>query len=190
MKRFAVLLAIGLFLLSAPLCFGQTSDTGQEEQVGNQEAPAAKIEAPATTTKAPAATQEDSETVQEAKTEEAPEAVEEKSAVIMSDILVEEAVICKSVEDRTPIEPGDVFPKEIENIYCFTRIVGVEGEREVVHNWYYNDNLVAEVTLFVGSPNWRTFSSKAILPEYSGDWKVEVVLKNGELLKQIMFVIQ
>jgi hypothetical protein len=41
----------------------------------------------------------------------------------------------------------------------------------------------------VKSVSWRTHSSKTILPEYTGEWKVEVMSKDGELLKQIYFAV-
>ncbi|MCP4672619.1 MAG: DUF2914 domain-containing protein [Desulfobacula sp.] len=116
--------------------------------------------------------------------------ISEKSEMTQQPVNVEDAVICRNVVDRTPVEVIDVVPSDIEKVYCFTKIVGATPDSEVVHNWYYNGNLVGSVNLFVGSTNWRTYSSKTMLPDYTGDWKVEVLSKGGELLKQIMFVVQ
>ncbi len=116
--------------------------------------------------------------------------ISEKSEITQQNVSVEDAVICRNVVDRTPSEVIDVVPSDIKKVYCFTKIVGATQDSEVVHNWYFDGNLVASVNLFVGSTNWRTYSSKTILPDYTGTWKVEVLSKGGELLKQIMFVVQ
>ncbi len=107
-----------------------------------------------------------------------------------SPLIVEDAVICRSVVDRSPVEVTDVLPSDVKKVCCFTRVTGATQDSEITHNWYYNGEQVASVSLFVGSKNWRTFSSKTILPEYIGDWKVEILSKDGEILKQIMFIIQ
>jgi hypothetical protein len=105
-------------------------------------------------------------------------------------LIVEDAVICMDVIDRIPLEPGLVFSSDIGRLYCFTRIVGAKTDIEITHNWYYNDRQVASVPLAVRSSNWRTFSSKKILPTYKGNWKVEVLASDGQILKEITFTIQ
>jgi len=42
----------------------------------------------------------------------------------------------------------------------------------------------------VGSIDWRTFSSKRILPQYTGEWRVEIISQDGALLKKISFVLE
>ncbi len=101
--------------------------------------------------------------------------VSEKSEITQHLVSVEDAVICRNVVDRTPPEVIDVVPSDIKKVYCFTKILGATQDSDVVHNWYYEENLVASVNLFVGSTNWRTYSSKTILPDYTGTWKVEVL---------------
>lgn len=103
---------------------------------------------------------------------------------------VQDAAICQEVTDRTPVGSGDVFPKEVQRLYCFTRIVGAQGTIEVTHNWYYKGNLKASVPLTVGSANWRTWSSKAMSPELTGEWMVEVLTADGVPLESIIFFVQ
>lgn len=109
---------------------------------------------------------------------------------VNSGILIEDAVICEDISERNPVAPGDIFTSDIEQLFCFTRVVGVEGESEVIHNWYLNDTLASSVTLSVRSSNWRTYSSKTIMPEFSGNWRVEILSAEKELLKQIHFIIE
>lgn len=105
-------------------------------------------------------------------------------------LIVEEAVICQDIVDRTPVESGFVFSNNIGKVYCYTRVMGAKSDTEIVHNWYYNDVQVASVTLGVRSNNWRTFSSKNILPEFKGNWKVEILAKDGQVLKELTFTVE
>ena len=109
---------------------------------------------------------------------------------MMSDIRIEEAAICRSVEDLEPIGAGDVFSSDQGRLSCFSRVVGAQEDTEIVHNWYYGETLMAGINLHVGSSSWRTYSTKNILPEQTGEWKVEIMSQSGELLKRIYFVVQ
>ena len=40
----------------------------------------------------------------------------------------------------------------------------------------------AEVRFEVGGPRWRVWSSKELEPEWIGDWTVEVVREDGEVI--------
>ncbi len=111
---------------------------------------------------------------------------EEAAGVTLS---VEDAAICRGVVDRVPVEAGDVFPRGVKELYCFTRIKGADGETRVTHDWFYENRRVSHVVLEVKSSNWRTFSLKTISPEHTGQWKVEIRSEDGILLKQIYFAI-
>ncbi|NNG01819.1 MAG: DUF2914 domain-containing protein [Desulfobacteraceae bacterium] len=105
-------------------------------------------------------------------------------------VQIEDAAICQDVADRAPVGGGDVFPKEVTRLFCFTRVVGAETETEITHNWYYKGSLQASVVLNVGSKNWRTWSSKSFMPGSDGEWMVEVLSKDGVPLESIIFFIQ
>jgi len=105
-------------------------------------------------------------------------------------LIIEDAVICQDVVDRTPVESGFVFPNDIGKVYCFNRVIGAKSDTEITHNWYFNDVQVASVPLSVRSNNWRTYSSKKIMPEYKGNWKVEIVAQDGQVLKQLTFTVE
>ena len=110
--------------------------------------------------------------------------------VAAEEISVAEAVVCQDVVDRVPVGSGDVIPAGTERVYCFTRISGAQAETEVTHNWYYKGNLKASVVLTVRNANWRTWSSKALLPEWKGEWMVEILSKEGTPLESIIFFVQ
>jgi len=103
---------------------------------------------------------------------------------------IQDAVVCQDVVDRTPVGSGDVFAKETSKVYCFCRVVGVEGESSVIHNWYYKGTLKASVKLPVRSNNWRTWSAKTMSPDWTGEWMVEILSAEGTPLESIIFFIQ
>lgn len=103
-------------------------------------------------------------------------------------VAIEDAVICREIADREPVGAGDIFTSQVEKLYCYTRVLGATEDIAITHNWYYQDALVTQVTLNVRSSNWRTWSSKTILPDQTGEWRVEVTSESGETLKTIYFM--
>ena len=106
-----------------------------------------------------------------------------------SDVHLAEAVVCQDVIDRAPVGSGDVFAKEVPKVYCFTRVVGAEGT-QLTHNWYYQGSLKASVKLNVRSSDYRTWSSKTMLPEWTGEWMVEILSADGKPLESIIFFLK
>ena len=82
------------------------------------------------------------------------------------------------------------FPPDVGKLYCFTKVKGANGESYIKHQWYYGEKRMASVRLKVDSGVWRTFSSKNVLPTWTGDWKVVITTDSGEVLKTIEFKIQ
>ena len=104
-------------------------------------------------------------------------------------IQIEDAVVCQEIVDRQPVGSGDVFARESARIYCFTRVVGAAADTQITHNWYYQGNLKASVKLNVRSSNWRTWSSKNMLPELAGEWMVEILSEDGTPLENSVFFL-
>ena len=114
----------------------------------------------------------------------------QEEAAVMPALAIENAIICKDIVDLEPVGSGDVFSADIKKLMCFTRVVGAAEETQIHHNWYFGETMVASIPLRVGSSNWRTYSSKTILPEHAGEWKVEIVSADGQLLKKIYFILE
>ena len=112
------------------------------------------------------------------------------SGAMAQEITIAQAVVCQEVVDRMPVGSGDVIPAGTERVFCFTRIVGAQNETEVTHNWYYKGALKASVVLPVRTSEWRTWSSKTLLPEWTGEWMVEVLSKDGTPLESLIFFVQ
>lgn len=103
--------------------------------------------------------------------------------------VVEEIQICTSVEDRTPQGTDSAFSADIERVYCFTKIKNSGESSKVIHAWYYKDKEMARVELAVGTPTWRTWSSKKILPSWKGAWRVDVLSSDGNVLASKSFEV-
>ncbi len=103
---------------------------------------------------------------------------------------VEEASIATSVESLMPAGVADKFPPSVGKVYCYSKIVGGGEGSSIKHIWHRGDEKVAEVPLSIKSPSFRTYSSKNILPEWTGKWKVEIAADDGTVLKTLEFTIE
>lgn len=111
-------------------------------------------------------------------------------AVSAAELEVAEGVITTAVENHAPVDNIESYPADYGKLYCFTRIVGAADETRVTHVWYYQDTEMARVDLPVRSSNWRTYSSKRFLPQWAGDWKVEVLDAQAEPLATLRFRLE
>ena len=107
-----------------------------------------------------------------------------------SGMTVETIAVCQDVVQREPVGAGDVFPREIGKLYCFTRIQSASGNTEITHNWYYQGMLKASVVLPVKGHRWRTWSAKTIRADWTGEWMVEVLDARGQALESVVFVVR
>ncbi len=101
---------------------------------------------------------------------------------------VDEAAICESVENLEPIGASESFPISIGTLSCFTRIIGAHEPTTITHVWYYGMTERARVELIVKGSRWRTYSSKKIQAHEVGSWRVEVIDPEGTVLKVIQFL--
>lgn len=102
---------------------------------------------------------------------------------------VEQIAIALSVEDRQPVGVSDVFADTVGALYCFTEIRGMGESTTVSQVWYYGEKRMAEVKLNVRGYRWRTWSTKIMQVEWTGDWRVDVVSEDGKILKSKRFRI-
>ena len=93
-------------------------------------------------------------------------------------------------ETRTVTGEGVLFGNDLERIYCLTRVIGLTPPATLTHARYYAGKTMARVDLKVGSPDWRTWSSKRYLPDWTGHWEVKVLDEAGKVLAAAGFDIQ
>ena len=102
-------------------------------------------------------------------------AVVSVSFVQAGDLRVADGAITSAIENQMPVDRIETYRADFGKLYCFTRISGAQEDTEVTHVWYYQDDELARVTLSVRSADWRTYSSKRFLPQWSGQWRVVVL---------------
>ena len=105
-------------------------------------------------------------------------------------IRVERMAIAADIIDREPAGVSNAFPDTVGTLYCFTLVTDFTDTTSVTHLWYHGDKLYAEVTLRVAGPRWRTWSSKKIVPGWTGPWRVVVISAEGLVLKMLRFRIE
>lgn len=87
-------------------------------------------------------------------------------------------------------EPADDLTEadaaNTQKIYFFTELRDLEGQT-VTHRWTHDGATLAEVSFTPGSARWRVWSSKELLPEWTGTWTVSVVDAGGNVLTEKSF---
>jgi Protein of unknown function (DUF2914) len=91
-----------------------------------------------------------------------------------------------AVEDREPVDQVTFVGTDVRKIFLFSDLRGLAGTI-VTHNWIYDGQSQAKVDFEVKGPRWRVWSSKELAPAYVGDWTVEIVTEDGEVLASETF---
>ncbi len=107
-----------------------------------------------------------------------------------AEITAEKMDICTSMEDRQPVGVDTVFSSDVGRLYCYTQLTSTIDTVAVSHVWFYNDKQMAKVDLTLKAKTWRTWSSKNIMPDWTGDWRVEVQTASGEVISKNQFKIK
>lgn len=110
-------------------------------------------------------------------------------AQAQSGLKVERIVVCTGVEERLPVGESDTFADSVGTLFCYTDIKGMGDSTTVSHVWYHGENRRADVKLNVRGYRWRTWSTKVIQQDWTGDWRVDVVSSDGKILKSKRFRI-
>ncbi|TMP03017.1 DUF2914 domain-containing protein [Pseudoalteromonas sp. S3178] len=104
---------------------------------------------------------------------------------------ISRAVLTRKVSKR---EPTNVFAADIrlsqfdEGLSFFSELKNLQGQ-QVKHVWSYEGETMAEITLNVTSPRYRTYSTKNIMDTQTGHWRVDVVDEQSNLIAQKEFRI-
>lgn len=99
-----------------------------------------------------------------------------------SDITIIEATFTNEIVNR---QAGTVFdstiPKSVRKLYFFTQ-VGNAKDQKIYHRWLYQGREMAKVGLTIRSNRYRTWSAKTLTSAWSGEWQVEVLNANDEVI--------
>jgi hypothetical protein len=118
------------------------------------------------------------ETLRTSDIQNAPDALDSISASNRPTVL---AQFTTGVENREPIDQVTFVENSAKKIFFFTDLRGLTGQT-VQHRWIYNGETQAEVSFHVRGPRWRVWSSKDLMPDWIGDWTVEIVMAGGEVI--------
>jgi hypothetical protein len=111
------------------------------------------------------------------------------ASVHAADLHVAEGVITTLIRSHSPADAVQTYPATGGKLYCFTRISGGDANSSVFHVWYREGVEMARIELPVRSSDWRTWSAKTLLPEWTGSWKVEILDGDGKLLRTVPFTL-
>lgn len=117
--------------------------------------------------------------VSETKTTE--EVLTERSGFSRGSVM--RSIFTNGIEDREPIDNMQATGNLANNITYFTELRDMSGQT-AKHRWQYKGEVVAEVEFNVRGPRWRVWSSKAMLPQWEGEWKVSVLNAAGEVISE------
>ena len=107
-----------------------------------------------------------------------------------SPIKVEQILFGTGIENREATGVDTVFSEDIGKVYCWCLVTGTTAETKISFVWSYQDKEMARVEVPVRSIRWRTWSYKTIRPEWTGNWKVEILDEAGKVLESASFQIQ
>lgn len=100
---------------------------------------------------------------------------------------VARAVVTTAVVDREPVSDLTTIPATDSSAVFFTELRNMEGA-VISHLWKFNGEVMADVKFNVGGPRWRIWSSKNLMPEWYGEWVVDVVDDKGNVLAEKSFI--
>lgn len=96
---------------------------------------------------------------------------------------VARAVFTTGVTDREPADQITSLKNDVQQVYFYTELTGLEGQ-SVAHKWEYAGEVKAAVSFDVKAPRWRVWSSKTLDSSWTGEWTVSVVDSSGVTLAQ------
>lgn len=96
-------------------------------------------------------------------------------AISPSTITINNAVLAQDVVERKPVDVlTDKVPKYIREVYFFTEINQAQGQT-LYHRWRTANEILATIEFKVNSERYRTWSSKKMASAWVGQWYVEVL---------------
>jgi len=99
---------------------------------------------------------------------------------------VARAVFTSAIQGREPTDTLTSLGNDKNKIYFFTELSGLGGQ-SVTHRWEYQGKTMSEVSFNVGGPRWRVWSSKTLLPQWTGQWRVLVIDGAGNTVGEASF---
>ena len=117
-------------------------------------------------------------------------AVAQEDTTAAVSVNIDQILFGTGIESREAMGVDTVFTPEVGNVYCWVLATGAEGETQISFVWYHGDEQMAEVNVPVRSARWRCWTSKTIMPDGTGTWKVEIKDEAGKVLESASFQVK
>ncbi|MFV2060054.1 MAG: DUF2914 domain-containing protein [Gammaproteobacteria bacterium] len=99
---------------------------------------------------------------------------------------VSRSIFTSDVNGHEPVDKIDKLASNNRSVIYFTELRDMSGQT-AVHRWEFNGNVMAETRFTIAGPRWRVWSSKHLLPTWTGEWKVSVLNGVGEVISEDIF---
>jgi len=99
---------------------------------------------------------------------------------------VSRSAFTTAIENKEPVSELKTISNNVGGVYFFTELLGL-NEHTIIHRWEYNGKVMAEIPFNIAANRWRTWSSKNILPGWTGIWTVSVIDEGGNVIEQNEF---
>jgi len=100
---------------------------------------------------------------------------------------VSRAVFATGIEDREPVNTiVQIDSSDLRTIFFFTELQDMAGQT-ITHQWLHQDEVMFEKTFDVRADRWRVWTSKTLIPAWSGIWIVNVLDNEGTVLSSKTF---
>jgi hypothetical protein len=99
---------------------------------------------------------------------------------------VARALFTSEVQNREPTDTVTSLSNDKNKIYFYSELTGLGGQT-VTHRWEYQGKTMGEVKFNVGGPRWRVWSSKTLLPQWTGEWRVSIIDGSGNKIGEETF---
>jgi len=94
---------------------------------------------------------------------------------------VPRAAFTSGIQDREPTDTITTLSNDKDKIYFFSELSGLGG-KIITHRWEYQGQVISEIKFNVGGPRWRVWSSKTLLPQWTGVWRASIIDGEGNSL--------
>jgi hypothetical protein len=91
------------------------------------------------------------------------------------------------IDNREPVIMVDsIDSSAYKTISFFTELKDLAGQT-VTHQWTYNDKVMFEKSFEIKAERWRVWTSKTLIPAWTGTWTVNVLDDDRKLLASKSF---
>jgi hypothetical protein len=103
---------------------------------------------------------------------------------------VSRAMFTIGIDDREPVLRVDsIDSSSYTSISFFTELNDLSGH-SITHQWTHNDKVMFEKTFEVRAERWRVWTSKTLIPSWTGSWTVNVLDDDRTVLASNSFEYQ